>query len=1043
MPSLVGRPARPPTVTTSVGGSSAARTEANESDRSAPESARKHVTVLFDDISGFTALSEKLDPEAVTDLMNGCLSRLADVVRKYEGHVDKFIGDCIMALFGAPIAHENDPELAIRAALEMKLVTAEYNKILPVRLEKPLSLHIGVNSGMVVAGAVGSSEHLSYTVMGDTVNLASRLESLASDGQIFISKYTHNLVRNKFDFRAHDPIKVKGKTDPVPVFEVVGLKTDLTEDRQPVKTPLIGRSAEMGTLIERIDRLLAGDAQVVFLQSDAGVGKSRIQREIETYLRDKEVQILQSACHSFGRTVSYYVFAELLKRLLDMDSSDSPTAMADKLRAHLPLVAGVPTEPMTDELRDGLVFLGAMIGLDLGAEYDVSLDQVDAQDAMMFTFRAFRWLLERLAAHKPLILILEDLHFADALSIDLLRFLIDGMDSPARILLLVLMRPEKGHPSEHLPTQAERRLGSRCGRIVFDRLRPEESDQMVRTLLLDAETPENVLSMVRQRADGNPFFIEAIVRDLMDNQVIDLQPGQPVRVLKNLDEIAIPETIQGMVVSQIDRLPPELKETLQAAAVIGPVFHLELIKRITDDGVEDRLNHLAGMDLVFESKTFPEVEYSFKNILIQEAAYACLLHKRQREWHERIAEAMRSMYQERLEDWYERLAHHYEHAKRPEQAYEYAIKSALKAKRIFANQNAVDHFRLALTLSETLADPQPSLADVHIWMSEVYELIGDLDAAIDARRKAVALLTDPLQRADSERHIGRILEKQGKKEDAFAVYQQVYTLLENHPDSLEMARLLMNESWVLNRMRRNDEALQKCLQALELFERLASVEDIAQAHNNLAVFYEGQQELDRALEHNFKSMDLFRTLNNKRKLGNAFLSLGYVYDKRNECDTALGYFEEAIVTTEKIGNRYGAGTALMAKGRCYMDMGQLDEAESVLLRALRVHKELGLNLKTIANDLALARVCLGKENYALAHSYLQDARTIAEADDNRSELAKVIHAEAGLSGKEGQDPRAKFDEAIALFEALGRPRDADRARADLETYNSHHPPLSE
>ena len=1008
-----------------------------------PESARKHVTVLFADISGFTALSEKLDPEAVTDLMNGCLSRLADVVRKYEGHVDKFIGDCIMALFGAPVAHENDPELAIRAALEMKLVTAEYNKILPVRLEKPLSLHIGVNSGMVVAGAVGSSEHLSYTVMGDTVNLASRLESLASDGQIFISKYTHNLVRNKFDFRAHDPIKVKGKTDPVPVFEVVGLKTDHTEDRQRIKTPLIGRSAEMGTLIERIDRLLAGDAQVVFLQSDAGIGKSRIQKEIEGYLHDKEVQILQSACHSFGRTVSYYVFVELLKRLLDMDSSDSPTAMAEKLCAHLPLVAGVPAEPMTDELRDALVFLGAMIGLDLGAEYDVSLDQMDAQDAMMSTFRAFRWLLERLAAHKPLILILEDLHFADALTIDLLRFLFDGMANGPRILLLALLRSEKGHPSEHLPTQAERRLGTRCVRLVFDRLRPEESDQMVQTLLQEAKTPESVLSMVRQRADGNPFFIEAIVRDLLDNQVIELQPGEPVRVLRNLDEIAIPDTIQGMVVSQIDRLPPELKETLQAAAVIGPVFHLELIKRITDDAqVEDELNQLAGMELVFESKTFPEVEYSFKNILIQEAAYACLLHKRQREWHDRIAEAMQGMYQERLEDWYERLAHHYEHAQRPEPAYEYAVKSALKAKRIFANQNAVDHFRLALAHSESLVDPQPSLADLHIWMSEVYELIGDFDAAIASRRQAVASLTDPLQRADSERHIGRILEKQGKKEDAFDVYQQVYTLLEGHSESVEMARLLMNESWVLNRMRKSEEAIQKCSHALELFERLSSVEDIAQAHNNLAVFYEGQQELDRALQHNLKSMNLFRTLNNKRKLGNAFLSLGYVYDKRNERDTALGYFEEAIVTTEKIGNHYGAGTALMAKGRCYLDMGQLDEAESVLLRALRVHKELSLNLKIIANELALARVFQGKENYALAHSYLQDARTIAEADDNQSDQAKIIHAEAVLLGKEGQDPSAKFDEAIALFQAIGRARDADRARADLEAYNSHHPQMS-
>ena len=272
------------------------------------ESARKHVTVLFADISGFTAMSEKLDPEEVTDLMNGCLKRLAETVTKYEGYVDKFVGDCIMALFGAPIAHENDPELAVRCALEMNQVTAEYNKILPIKLEKPLMLHTGVNSGMVVAGGVGSDANMSYTVMGDTVNLASRLESIAGNGQIFLSKYTYNLVRNKFAFKEHEPIKVKGKKDPVAVYEVTGVKTSRTQERsdQKVKTPLIGRSQEMKTLHSRIDRFLEGDSQIVLLTSDAGIGKSRVQQEIESYLADKQVQIIQGTCHSFSRSTSYY-----------------------------------------------------------------------------------------------------------------------------------------------------------------------------------------------------------------------------------------------------------------------------------------------------------------------------------------------------------------------------------------------------------------------------------------------------------------------------------------------------------------------------------------------------------------------------------------------------------------------------------------------------------------------------------------------------------------------------------------------------------------
>ena len=327
------------------------------------ESARKYVTVLFADISGFTAMSEKLDPEEVTDLMNGCLKRLAETVDKYEGYVDKFVGDCIMALFGAPVAHENDPELAVRCALEMNQVTLEYNKTLPVKLEKPLMLHTGINSGMVVAGGVGSDANMSYTVMGDTVNLASRLESIAGNGQIFISKYTHNLVRSKFAFNEHEPIKVKGKRDPVSVFEVTGVRTSRTKETtaKKSKTPLIGRSQEMETLHLRIDRFLEGTPQVVLLTSDAGIGKSRVQQEIESYLADKQVQIIQGTCHSFSRATSYYVFSEIIKNLTDIDSADLSETMAEKLATNIPLVTGVDAEVLPDEAREAIVFLGSIL----------------------------------------------------------------------------------------------------------------------------------------------------------------------------------------------------------------------------------------------------------------------------------------------------------------------------------------------------------------------------------------------------------------------------------------------------------------------------------------------------------------------------------------------------------------------------------------------------------------------------------------------------------------------------------------------------------
>ncbi len=367
------------------------------------DSERKNVTVLFADISGFTEISEKMDPEEVTALMNGSLKQLADIVLKYEGHVDKFIGDCIMAIFGAPVTHENDPERAVRAAIEMKEAMESYNETMAVKLERPLTLHTGINSGMVVAGGIGSDQKMEYTVMGDTVNLASRLESLATGGQIFISKYTHNLVRNDFEFIEHDPIRVKGKKDVVPVYEVTGIKTKRGHERSNLisKVPLIGRSEEMEALKGRVERLLSGESQVVFLKSEAGMGKSRIQMEVEAYLANQPVQVIYGSCHSFSQSTSYFMLSEILKGLFSIDSEDLPEAMSEKLSTSLPVLTGANAEIRSEEVKEAAVFLGCILGLDLGEDYDLSTQEMDAEEVKAGIFRSIRWLFGKLSENNP------------------------------------------------------------------------------------------------------------------------------------------------------------------------------------------------------------------------------------------------------------------------------------------------------------------------------------------------------------------------------------------------------------------------------------------------------------------------------------------------------------------------------------------------------------------------------------------------------------------------------------------------------------------
>jgi class 3 adenylate cyclase/tetratricopeptide (TPR) repeat protein len=961
---------------------------------------RKNVTVLFADISGFTEISEKMDPEEVTALMNGSLKQLADIVLKYEGHVDKFIGDCIMAIFGAPITHENDPERAIRAAIEMKDAMESYNKTMALRLERPLTLHTGINSGIVVAGGVGSDQKMEYTVMGDTVNLASRLESLAVGGQIFISKYTHNLVRNDFDFIEHEPIKVKGKKDPVPVFEVKGIKAKRRDERSNLvsKVPLIGRSEEMGALKGRVDRLLSGESQVVFLKSDAGMGKSRIQMEVETYLSDKPVQVIYGSCHSFSQSTSYYMLAEILKGLFSIDSEDMPEAMAEKLTSALPVLTRIGAERRSEEVNEAAVFLGCILGLDLGEDYDIPTAQMDAEEVKAGIFRSIKWLFVRLSENNPLVLILEDLHYADNITVEVINYLLETIQDSS-VMLLLLMRPEEHHSSANLSSVAQKNLGSRCTEILVGRFSPQESDELVRSLLQTPDVPDSILHMIRARADGNPFYIEAMVRDLMDSEIIQAEPGGKVSILKDVDQVAIPDTIQGMVVSRIDRLPGKLKDILQAASVIGPVFNHELLEEVMGHNyLEGHLNRLVEMDMLYESKSYPEIEYRFKNMLTREAAYSCLLRSKQRELHGVVARAIEGLYHDRIEDHFEVLAMHYHTAQDSAKAYDYHVKSGVKARRIFANENAIDHLNAAIEMgnqTENGLDPE-----VHISLSEVYELTGDLDMAIESREKAIEILDGDLAKADSTRNVGRILEKKGNKEAALEIYESVFDMLTGHPDSIEMGRLLMNQGWVLNRMKKSDEAIENCGKALKLFEAKHAEEDIAQTHNNLAVFFENKGDLDLALKHNEKSRDLFSGLNNKRKLANVFLSLGYVYNKREEYETALEYFEQSVTTMAKIGNRYGAGTALMAKGRCYIDMGRLDEAESVLNRSLRIHQDLNLKLKIVANLLTLVRVYLEMDEMDSARRCLADARKLASDENNRSDLAKIAGLEELVKEKE-------------------------------------------
>ncbi|MBF0340971.1 MAG: tetratricopeptide repeat protein [Magnetococcales bacterium] len=998
------------------------------------ESERKNVTVLFADISGFTAMSEKMDPEEVTNIMNGCMKMLADIVHRYEGYVDKFIGDCIMALFGAPFTHENDPELALRAALDMQKEMEEYNTRLQGRVENPLTLHTGINSGMVIAGGVGSDKKMEYTVMGDTVNLAARLESLAKNGQTFVSGYTYNLTRHLFEFIRHDPIKVKGKKDPVAVYEVIRPKSSQEQTNDPAlpSTPLIGRGREMETLRACMDRHAGGQGMVAFLISPAGVGKSRIHQEIKKqFLKGERIQVLEGICRSFNRDTSYAVFIELFRHLFNIDSEDLEESMATKLATNLPLLLGLKENTLSDEVRRSMVFIGAAMGLKLGDEFDVPMDKMSAQEIKMGIFRAIAWFLQTLAARKPLILTLEDLHLADATSVELIASLFNSIKQ-APILFLLLMRPVTDHPSAKLPLIADKELDDLAIEIHFKQLTPMECDELTRKLLNSEEVPEAVLHLIRNRGDGNPMFIEEIVRNLMDDGIVELSPGEPPKVIKNLDEVTIPSSIQGMFIARIDKLPADLKEVLLTAAVIGQVFRMALLARLfSNSELESRLTRLVEMGLLFESKSFPEIEYSFRNIMIQEAIYSTLLHKKRRELHASVAAEIESLYASRLDDHFEILAQHFQRADNHERAYLYLVKSGLKAKANDANSAALAALEKAAELGKTLVSPPIPLMKTLVALSEVQELSGEFPAAIETRRKIMAAITDPLVRIDHLRRIGRLHEKLENYTQAMAVYTEAHAEMTAFPDSVELGLLLMNESWILNRMAQRDEAASRARRALQIFENHHAKEEIALVCNNLGVILEHQGDLPQALAFNEKSLKIFIELGDKRQTANLYLSMGFLHEKTGELENALKFFELSQEIMQRIENPFGAGTALMRKGVCLSRLNRLSEAEKALKEALRIHRQLNLTRKVISNLWTLCELHMGLGSTPKARKHMEEARQIALAREDLPDQAQCALLEAKIAIQEGVSPEDSYQEAIRLYRQCGRHASAEAAEREM------------
>src|SRR5262245_34731381 len=691
--------------------------------KSALEGERKQVTVLFVDVSGFTSMSDRLDPEDVHGLMTRAFELMLAEVHRYEGTVNQFLGDGIMALFGAPLAHEDHARRAVLAALGIRNALGQFGDEL--RRTRRIGFHVrqGVNTGLVVVGSIGSDLRMDYTAVGDTTNVAARMLQIADAGRIIVAEATHRLVGNYFHTRPLGDLPLKGKPEPVRAWEVISprsARTRLDIEAERGLTPFVGRDRELRVLTECFDKVVAGLGQVVFVVGEPGIGKSRLLLEFQRQVGERATWV-EGRSMSFGRSIAFHPLIDLLRRTFRIEESDQDSAIIEKIE-HGVLRLGA-------DLRSTLPYLRHLLAVDPG---DPAVHAMEPQLRRAEVFEAVRRLLLRAAEVWPQVIVFEDVHWMDRATEEYVGLLADII-ATSRVLMILTYRPG------YVPPFGDR---SYYTRLAVTALSTEASAEMTRGMLAAERLPDTLQTLIAGKAEGNPFFVEEVVKSLQELGAIRPEPGGYV-LTRVLNEVVVPDTIQDVIMARIDRLAEAPKKTLQLASVIGREFTRRLLDRISNiRGETERfLRELKGIELIYEKSLFPELAYMFKHALTHDVAYNSLLVQRRKELHHLIAMAVEELYADRLADQYEVLAHHFSKAEDWPRALDYLVKAAGKAAQGFANREALALYQQALEVAAYLGEtvPAKTVIAIHQARADIYMVTSDFVRAHEEGERVLAL----------------------------------------------------------------------------------------------------------------------------------------------------------------------------------------------------------------------------------------------------------------------------------------------------------------
>ncbi len=995
------------------------------------EGEHRAVTVVFVDFRDADALIDQLgadDPNAITLRLNAAFDAARAVVARYEGVINKIstgpAGPHIIALFGAPTAHEDDPERAVLTALELQAALQHANLpgVHPAR--------IGVNTGFVYAANVGSRARREYTVMGDQVNLAARLMTAAQPGQIIISASTAAHVEHAFDLKEREPVRVKGKSQPQRNFLVQGARAHSTGPAHAWAGQLLGRANETAIGYERLNLARQGHGQIIAVSGEAGVGKSRFIEALSHQARTDGFDLVNSVCISYGGTIPYSVWLDPVRTLIDFRPSDSDDERRARLQAALAEIDRAGDAPI----------LGEIIGVPLDdSPFTASLDAQARQRRLFDTIVA---LIRHQAALQPQLWIVDDAHWIDPASLDLLNHLARHIDDDA-IALVVSYRTEGGWTGwRDLANTVE---------IVLPLLDRAAIEVLVADLLelKDQQLPLAVQALMTRMASGtvgatssglsvfeaywgNPFFTGERFRALIDSGALARDEAGYWQVTRPIESIDMPDTIHGVIMSRIDRLPEPARRILQVASVIGRAFDMEVLQAVQGspgenaESLQRHLRDLGGLGVLPDSGVPPidspqPTSYVFRNVTTQEVAYGSLRYERRRELHRRIGEFIEG-HPALADDLSGLLTYHYFEGQLWDKVLPYALEAGQSAQQKYANAAAAGAYRRALQAAESLAPPRVTeqLA-AHESLADVLVIVGEYDEALRHYESARTLAEDDL------RHLADLCRKTAEADERRGAYEAAFGWLSrglqySAPHSLEAARIYLMGAGVYYRQGKDDKAIEWWEKSLAISRALTGDDARraeARALYSLANVFSRRGNLKQAIAAAERSLTMYSSIGDPFGMSQALTNLATAHQFEGNLTQATNHFQQGLQIKEQIGDVYGQAMITLNLGEVYRTKGELEAARRIQTQSLRIWRELG-NSHAIAllhNNLAATAIADG--DWAQAVDHLAESETLFEAigaDDFKAELHRH-RAELSLGSGSIAEALDWAQQAIATAES--------------------------